>query len=138
MHETQNEQHKTQKEENYMDLRNMWMVEWSEKQGWFHVGNIDEMIGKNIRAYIDGQTTDYAIVGIVESEDEAAKLIQLLEAERKAPIPDPLSDFLLTQSHPNSEIKSVDLPPLATAARKNGLKRTPLGDGREIISLKRR
>ncbi len=51
-----------------MDLRDMWMVEWSEKQGWFHVGNIDEMIGKNIRTYIDGQTTDYVIVG---SSDES-------------------------------------------------------------------
>ena len=137
--------HETQQPE-FIELREMWMVEWSESQGWFHVGNIDEMIGKNIRAYIDGGDTDYALVGITDNEEEAEKLMQLLKSKRKAPLPDPLDDFLAMQNA-DVEIVSATAPPpankyklnpLATAARKNSLKRIPLGDGREIISLKRR
>lgn len=70
----------------------MWIVEWSESQGWFHIGNVDQMIGKNMLSYIGGRETNYAIVGITESEDEAAELIQFLKERREAPLPDQAPD----------------------------------------------
>ena len=140
--------HETQKQQpDLIELREMWMVEWSENQGWFHAGNIDEMIGKNIRAYIDGSDTDYALVGIADTQEDAEKLMHLLKSKRKAPLPDPLHDEVMladsafeivSSTAPPPPANKYKLKPLASAARKNSLKRIPLGDGREIISLKRR
>ena len=83
------------------------------EQGWFHVGNIDEMIGKNIRAYIDGGDTDYALVGIADTQEDAEKLMHLLRKERKAPLPNPLDDFLAMQNGDVEIVSSTAPPPPA-------------------------
>ena len=146
MHETQKQTHETQQPE-FIDLREMWMVEWSETQGWFHVGQVEEMIGKNIRSYVDGDETDYAIVGLADTQEDAEKLMSLLRKERKAPMPDQLPDeVLLADSSfeiveptaPPPPADQYKLKPLASAARTNHFKPMSLGDGREIIPLKRR
>lgn len=146
MHETQNKKHETERSK-FIELREMFILEWSERQGWFHVGNVEEMIGKNIRSYIDGSRSDYALVGIADTQEDAETLMHLLRNERKAPLPEQLPDEVMladsafqivSPTAPPPPAGQYKLKPLASAVRRDHFKPMPLGDGREIIPYKRR
>ena len=99
-------------------LDDMFVVEWSEQQGFFHIDKLCKSMTKNIRDYIDRRPLNYVIIGIVSDEDEANDMIDQLEAERG---PEP------------------DAPEPGTAKDDNEWPKTiSLENGPDIISLKRR
>lgn len=52
-------------------MNQKWAVEWSQSQGCFHIDTLDRSLMSNLRAYRDGISNDYQILGIFDSNMEA-------------------------------------------------------------------
>lgn len=56
-----------------------FVVLWSNRQKSFHINTLGEMIEENLRAFHDGRSSDYVVLGIADSYREAAEMIVHLD-----------------------------------------------------------
>ena len=59
-----------------------WVLEWSFNQRCFHIEPLLDAIKCNLRCYISDGATDYVLMGIFNSDDEASKAAQMLREKR--------------------------------------------------------
>ncbi len=65
-------------------LMKLWVVEFSKRQGAFHVEEVQDMIRGNIDQFIDNSTgdRDYVVVGFTESHEQSHELVKKLREKR--------------------------------------------------------
>ena len=64
----------------------LWVVEYSQRQGAFHVEQLVDMLRGSVSQFkddVDGDR-DYVVLGIAESHDEAHELVKKLREAREA------------------------------------------------------
>ena len=62
-----------------VNLVNFWTIEWSNSQKQFHVDRLDITLKRNIRAMSEGRATDYILIGLANSHEEAHAISRELE-----------------------------------------------------------
>lgn len=66
-----------------MDTKNLWTVQWSEKQQCFHVDQLDRLLTDNLRKFIQvNQYNDWALIAIMTSHSEAHEVVRILREKR--------------------------------------------------------
>ena len=61
----------------------LWVVEWSEEQGFFHTQEADTRLAENIHNYLTGRPNNqYNTIGVFNSFKEATDFIQELTRAR--------------------------------------------------------
>jgi hypothetical protein len=63
----------------------IYTVEWSEKQQCFHVDSLDSIIRKNLDLFFSEINSEYVLIGVFRSHEEAHKFISSLRSKRSIP-----------------------------------------------------
>jgi hypothetical protein len=53
------------------EMLSMWVLEWSQKQKYFHIHTVDEMLRANLSGSMAGGKSDYIPIGLFGCYDEA-------------------------------------------------------------------
>ncbi len=62
----------------------MYVVEWSKKQDSYHIQTLEEMVASNMEAFLENRDSDFIVIGVTKSHDEARKLYrQFVEMKRE-------------------------------------------------------
>ena len=69
---------------NSIDLKNTWVLEWSELNNDFHIDTLDYTIQRNQIAYYNSNSNsnkknDYKILALAASQDEAVEIRKQIE-----------------------------------------------------------
>ena len=70
---------------NLCNLCGKWVLEWSESQGAFHVGEAHEQFGLSLRACIEGSghRSDWITLGMFPTQQDALEAAAEVRAERE-------------------------------------------------------
>ena len=55
-------------------MLNKWVVEWSNEQSSFHIATLEVTLERNIRAFSMGTASQYVILAIADTMEEAEEL----------------------------------------------------------------
>jgi hypothetical protein len=61
------------------DVLNLYVLEYSPSQKCFHIDSLETAIETNLRQLKDGHPSDWALVGVTESREEAHKMIDMIK-----------------------------------------------------------
>ncbi|WP_240224556.1 hypothetical protein [Rheinheimera hassiensis] len=61
-------------------LQGKWVVEWSEIQQQFHVDTLETTLKRNLQAFINDRPSQYVILCIADSQDQAHELCSEIKA----------------------------------------------------------
>jgi len=67
-------------------LMKLWTVQYSKRQGCFHVEEVEDMLAGNINQFVndDKGDRDYVVLAFAESHGAAHEIVQTLRANRDA------------------------------------------------------
>jgi hypothetical protein len=71
-----------------MELDQLYVVEWSERQNVFHVHQVEAMLRKNLQCYLhqrDADHSDWMVLALTESYDKAQDIVQRLKESLDLP-----------------------------------------------------
>lgn len=63
-------------------INNQYVVEWSEKQGCFHINDLKGMIQSNYRAYLAARKMDYIPLFFTDTTEKAHSFVARMKKER--------------------------------------------------------
>lgn len=64
-----------------IDPSELWVLEWSQPQKYFHVCTLQESMEINVQAFCENKQLDWILLAVVESHEEAHALAKFLEME---------------------------------------------------------
>jgi len=60
-----------------LKITQLWVAEWSYKQGFFHINPADSTIATSLRHLMDGKPPpDYVPIGIFSTHEEASAFLE--------------------------------------------------------------
>ena len=75
-------------------MTDQYIIEWSPKQGLFHVHTPEEMFEANRHAYYNGYKLDWLPVAVAADLDEAINIVEILERRRREHLPEVVTEKL--------------------------------------------
>lgn len=77
--------------------KELWSVEWSEKQQCFHVDFLINVIQKNAEEYFEEGETEWMLIGVFHDAQKAHKFVEEMREARGVPT---LSEKLSSMQKP--------------------------------------
>ncbi len=65
----------------------LWVIEYSHRQGAFHKAKISEAVRKNLWSFFRAAGDDYTIIAVARNEAELTELLALLDARKHRTAP---------------------------------------------------
>lgn len=62
------------------EIEDLWVAEYSLSQKTIHVQTVSEACSRNIEASLSGRPTDYLMIGLGESYEEASRIARSFRA----------------------------------------------------------
>ncbi len=64
----------------------VWVVEYSVSQCYFHIEQLEDYAANNIDNIMRSISTDYQLIGLCRTHEEARDFIELLQMQHSLPI----------------------------------------------------
>ena len=69
-----------------MQISKLWVVEYSVKQQYFHIEELEDYATNNIYNIVRNISTDYQLLELCKTHDEARAFIERFQAQYNLPI----------------------------------------------------